>query len=360
MSLLCVIERPQWPAVRRMTRLALVAKASFVNVLMRVAIAAGRGCTAEGQRGVALRTAHHPMQAEQRKFGQVMIESKAGAPILLAVALVAGILELAAVRILAAMASGAVLGELLRGNYRGMAGVAIDLGVSAGQRILVALRVIVIRQPPTLIVMTVAAFRSKTGGMGIVSLVAAVAILGNLVVVVAAAMTGDAIGAVVHSEKFVAGFLEMIILRGFPLFGHMAFRAILAARSAVLIVGRMATDAALRGRLVVAADVTSVAGDVVVGSRQLELRLVVIELTAAPGRGVMALTAGLRQLRRVNVIRLVAAVAGRDDLAPLLGLLVATVAIQGRVRALQREVGEMMIELRTAELHDVGGATLVF
>src|SRR6202011_120645 len=51
--------------------------------------------------------------------------------------------------------------------------------------------------------------------------------------------------------------------------------------------------------------------------------------------------------------------AGRGRLAPGLAFFVACLTAQPRVCALEREVGEAMIELRAAELNDVGLAALV-
>src|ERR1700686_1932107 len=104
-SLLHMIEHPQRPTVRRMTALAFLAEAAFVHIVMRVALDAGQGRTTEGQRRMALCAAHHSMQPDQWEIGQVVIEYDVGAPGLLAVTGFATTLELAAVRILAAMAA---------------------------------------------------------------------------------------------------------------------------------------------------------------------------------------------------------------------------------------------------------------
>jgi hypothetical protein len=229
MRLLGMIEHPQLPAVRRMTGFTFAAETSFVKVFMRMALAAGRGRAVEGQRCMALGAAHDSMQTKQRKAGQVMIEHEAGAPILLAVALIAGFLQLAAMRILAAMTAGAILGQLLGGGDRSVAGIAIDLGVCADQRKVVPPSMVVTPQRPMLVVMTAVALCPKARGMRIVGFVATVTVLGNLVLVVAAGMAGEAIDALVHTEQFVAGFLQVIELGGLPFLGHMTLRAILAA-----------------------------------------------------------------------------------------------------------------------------------
>src|SRR3984893_11905075 len=122
----------------------------------------------------------------------------------------------------------------------------------------------------------------------------------------------------------------------------------------------MTTDAGFGRLLISAADVAAIARQGHVSSRQLEVRLVMIELAAGPTAGAVALAARLRELAAVRVIRLMAADAVRRSLAPRFAFLVATLAVEGSVRALECEVGELMIELRAAELDDVGLAALVF
>jgi hypothetical protein len=104
---------------------------------------------------------------------------------------------------------------------------------------------------------------------------------------------------------------------------------------------------------------TRVAGYVPVRARQFEVRLVVIELSAAPGRGAMALAARPVELSAVHVVVLMTIDAIRGCLAPGDAGLVAAIARESRVRAFEREVGQVMVELPTAQLHDIGFPTLV-
>ena len=108
-----VIENPQRPAIRRMAALAFLAEPALVHIIVHMAVDAGGFRLRESQRRMALRAAHDPVQAQQRKCAQVMIEDELGPPGILAVTGFAAALELAAVRILAAVAAGAVLGKLL-------------------------------------------------------------------------------------------------------------------------------------------------------------------------------------------------------------------------------------------------------
>ena len=158
-----------------------------------------------------------------------------------------------------------------------------------------------------LVVVAVLAFRAEARGMGIIGLMAAVAVLRNLVLVIAAAMAGETVDLRVHAQEVIAGFLQMIVFRGLPLLGHVALCAILAARAAMLIVGGMTAIAALRHRLVAAADVAGIAGHRQVRAGQLEFRLVVIELSASPAQRAVALAAFLLELPAVHVIGFMAA-----------------------------------------------------
>src|ERR1019366_10816310 len=122
----------------------------------------------------------------------------------------------------------------------------------------------------------------------------------------------------------------------------------------------MTTVAGLRCRLIAAADVTGITSHRHVGSRQFEVRLIVIESPAGPTHGAVALAALFSELSAVHIIGFVAADAGRRSLGPRNARLVATVARQRRMCALECEVGQVMSELLAAELHDVGRAALVF
>ena len=73
------------------------------------------------------------MQSEQGVFTQIVIELEFAPPVLLTVAFLAGFAELAAVRILGAMAIHAALAQLLRRCHGSVAGMAIELGVRALQ-----------------------------------------------------------------------------------------------------------------------------------------------------------------------------------------------------------------------------------
>ena len=284
-------------------------------IIVRMTVVAGGARVLEGQRGVALRTGREAMQAKQGEFTEVVIESQTGGPRLLAVALVARLAELAAMRILGAMTIDALLAQFLCRCHGAVAGMAVELGVHALQGEIVACRVIQIRYAPLLIVVAIAAFRAEAGGVRVVGTMAAVAILGNLVLIIAAAMTGAAVDPVVHAEQLEAGFLEMIVFRRFPFLGGMTFGARIAAGAAMLIVGCMAADAGLRSLFVGPADVAGVACNAAVGAGQPKLPLVVVEFRVSPAERAMALGARLRELSVMRILGLVTADAGLRGLA---------------------------------------------
>src|ERR1700684_973286 len=105
----------------------------------------------------------------------------------------AAALDLAAMWILAAMAVDTVLAELLLGGRRAVAGVTGDLGVRADEPELVAPEMIVVDRLPSIVIVAVLAFAAKAPGVRVVGPMAAVAVLWNLFLVVAAAMTGQAV-----------------------------------------------------------------------------------------------------------------------------------------------------------------------
>src|SRR5216684_3893908 len=183
MRLLRMIKNPQRPAVGRMAALAFLAEAALVHVIVRMALHAYRRRPAVGQRRVALRAADDAVQSEQREFRQVMIECHVGPPRNLAMTGFAPAVDLAAMRVFAAMAAHAVLGEFLRVHRCGMADVAVNLGVRALQREFGFRGVIIGHGLPPVVVMAVLALDAEAEGVSIISLVAAVAVLRDLVLV---------------------------------------------------------------------------------------------------------------------------------------------------------------------------------
>ena len=277
-----VIEAPDRPSIGRVAALALLAEAAMMHVLVSVTADAGRRRIPEGQRRVTLRAAHDPVQPEQWITRQIVIEKDVAAPALLAVAAVTAPLEPAAVRIFRAMTVVTSLAQFLLRNDRCVASVAGDPGVGSLQREVMTLQVIVIDRVPMLVVVAIPALAAIAARVSIIGVMAAPAVLGDLVLVVAAAVTGQTVDPVVHTEQRVAGFLLVIVFRGLPLAGGVAAATVRAPRAAVLIVRGVAAVAARGCRLVVSAHVAGVAARIDVRSRQFEIGLLVIELAARP------------------------------------------------------------------------------
>ena len=271
----------------------------------------------------------------------------------------AAALELAAVRVLAAMAASAVLGELLLRNHRGMTGVTVDLGVRPDERKMCLFCVIIGQRLPLLVIVAVIALLTEPRGVRVIGLVAAVTVLRDLVLVIASAVAGDAVDVRVHSEQRVTGLLQVVILRCLPLLGDMALTAVAAARAPMLIIGGVTADAGLRSLFVMAAYMAGITSHSPVRARQLETRRVVIEFPAGPTRRTVALAARLAELPTVRVVILVTIDTVGRSFAPGDAGLVATVAGERGMRTLEREVGQAMIELPAAQMHDVGVAALV-
>ena len=272
----------------------------------------------------------------------------------------AAAIELAAVRVLAAMASPAILWQFLLRNYRGMTGITVDLGVCSDEREARLFRVIVGHRLPFLVIVAVVALLTETPGVRIIGLVAAVAVLRDLVLVIATAVAGDAVNVRVYAEQRVTGLLQVVILRCLPLLGDVALTAVAAARATMLIIGGVAADAGLRCLLVMAAHVAGVTSHSPVRARQLEVRPVMIEFPTCPTRRAMALAARLAELPMVRVVALVAIDAVARSFAPGNAGFVTPVACERGMRPFQREVGQVVIELPAAQMHDIGVAALVF
>src|SRR5579871_3385769 len=96
------------------------------------------------------------------------------------------------------------------------------------------------------------------------------------------------------------------------------------------------------------------------GSGEPEGGLVVIEASAAPAHRAVAVTAGPLELPVVHIVAPVTEHAVRRRLAPELRRLMAAVATERAMGALERKFGQLVIKVRAIQLYDVGVAALVF
>lgn len=225
--LLGMIEAPQRPTIWRVAALALPAERPFVHVIGAVAVHAPRCGRHEGQASVTLRAARQPMQSDEREPAQIVVEDDVGAPVVLTVTGVARLLELAAVRIFTAVTGIAGRAEFLRRGRCGVAGVTGDAAVGADEGEVVATQVIVGRAGlPVIVVVTVGALGAEASRMRVVRMMAAEAVLRQLLVVVAGAMAGQTIQPVVRTEQGKPGFLEVIESGALPLIGVVTLAAV--------------------------------------------------------------------------------------------------------------------------------------
>jgi hypothetical protein len=184
-----MIEHPQPPAVRRVAGFAFFAQAAFMHILVRMAILARRGRTAESLSGMTLHAADDAMQPQQGKLRQIMIEFAVCAPGILTMAIGAFAGHLAGVRIFAAVAAFAIFRQLCT-RIGSVTGMAVEFRVRALQRKFMPRDMIVDNRMPLVVVVAILALRAEAPRVGVVGAVTAIAILRNFLLVVAAAMAG--------------------------------------------------------------------------------------------------------------------------------------------------------------------------
>ena len=238
-----------------------------------------------------------------------------------------------------------------------MAGLAGDLLMTSLERPVAVARVIEASgRLPLVVAVTLAAFLAHPSGVRVLALVAAEAVLRNLVLQVAAAVAVVAGDAAVYPVQRKARFLLVIELLRLPRLGRMAFLALDAALAVVDVVGLVAGDAFLRCVLVAVAEVAGRARDLRVLVAQREGGLVVVVTHVPPGTVVVAGAAVLAEASLMRLVFPMAAEAVPRDIAVLLAGGVAAAAGDVDVRAVELIVGEVVLELLGDELDDVAGA----
>ena len=185
---LAMVEVPLAPAVGRVALVTALAQGALVDVhllmtrkavLMRILISPGRMALAAGDDDVL------PEEGELR---QVVIEMDVVAPSLRRVTLSAVRAELSEMNITDAMTIGALLAHLLTRQRRSVTGGASYLGMQAGQ-CPVSIAIVVERgRFPRRIAMALATILTEARGMCILTCMATNAVLGNLLLQIAAAM----------------------------------------------------------------------------------------------------------------------------------------------------------------------------
>src|SRR3984893_7095990 len=359
-GLLAVIDLPHLPAVRRVASSAVLAQVALVHVVLLVTVDTLVADVAVLAGQMTLLAWKRDVQADQRKLREVVIEAHARAPALRRVAVIAFLAEMAGVHVVRPVAAQALSGQLLRGHTRGMAGMTGDLLVLAHEGPLGVARMVKARGLPLLATVAGAAVLAEPQGVRVLRLVAAEALARQLVLEISRAVAVVAGDAVVYTLEREAGLLLVIELRILPALGDVAFSALDTTVAVVHVVRLVAGDALFGRVLVTVAEVTGRAGWLKVLVAQWKHGLVVIVFHVAPRAGVVAGAAVAAQFAFVGLLLAMAAEALLGGVAVVLAGGVAALAHHDGVRAAQRIVGVLVIELLVTQLHDVCLPTQMF
>ena len=297
------------------------------------------------------------MQTQQWKFREIVIEAHPGPPTFGGVTLIALRAQFADVNIAGAVATGAVLRQLLRGHAGRVARMTIDLYVTTREFPVSVPVVVEVRRLPFLVTVTLAAVVAEASGMRVLPLVAADAFARQLVFQVSRAVTVLAVDGRVRALEPESRLFLVIELRGLPSRCGMAVAAFRATLTAVYIVRCVARHALTRCVLVMIPEVTGGARHADVFVAQWESGFVVIVGRMTPGGGVMAGIALTPEFALVGLVLLVAVHALGLRAAIRFSRHVAARACDRCVRPMQREVGALVIELLATEFDDVARAS---
>lgn len=166
------------------------------------------------------------MQSEERKVRQIVVELDLAAPAFGRMTLLAARTQLRAVHVTRAVATHAIVRKLLPCYLGRVTGMAVELFVLAHERPVSIAAVLKIGGLPGVVAMTLATVFAEAACVGILTLVAAGAGLGKLVVQVSAAVTVLAIQVRVAAQQRESGLLRVVELLGLPPGGRVAIGAL--------------------------------------------------------------------------------------------------------------------------------------
>jgi len=358
-GLLAVVKVPQAPSIRRMALGAVRPEAAMVDVVALVAVVAAPADIPILPRLVALLARYCHVQTHEWKICQVVIEGDRRLPTFGGMALVALHAELTGVDVARAMAGRAIGGQFLGGYRCGMTAVARHLLVSAAELPMSIACVLEAHGLPLVISMTFAALGAEPPRVRVLTLVAAEAILGNLVLQVAAAMAILAVDIRVCAFEGKTGLLLVIELRRLPARGGMTVTAFRTAVAPMDIVRGVAGDTFLRRSFVAVAQMTAHARHLDMLVAQWIGGFIVIEPGPLPGSRLVTSAAIATELTCVRLFLFVAIHAVGEGLAEGLVPDVTARAVDTGMCAMQWKIGALVIELLAAQLHDVRIATMV-
>ena len=354
-----VIEAPLLPVDGVVTGGAVVVEATFVGIVVPMAVDAGGRRIAEDLRPVAVLALGLCVRTQQREPGQPMIEEDVLLPVGLVVALLAGGALRAFVRVVVFVAIVAAGVERHFIDRLDVTGLAFDGLVGAVQGVV---RVGVVIEDDVV-----------PGVAGVAALAGSPEMTLVLVVVLVAGDAGDleligkgilavtiAAGQVrVFTVEREAGIARVVEERVFPSGRTVAIAALLAALAVVRIVFRVAAVTGHRRLLECLVGVTVQAGRLQMFADEWIARVVVIECHVFPAGRRMAVAAGRAEGTLVDVVVGMAVRAFVRGFTVLCARFVTRIAPGFLVFAQQQVVCQRVIERIPVQVHDIRVAPLV-
>ena len=359
LCLLAVIELPERPAIGVMAAGALLAEPAFVNVLGTMTCEAFDRRIAIGTRRMAFLAGNAGVQPDERKSRKVVVEPDVVPPPGLLVARLAVAPHRAGVGVVGRMAAMAVLGHRLLLYDAGMAAVAGQFLVGTAQLEPGARRVIIGRDSPFLLAVTIGAGTTKASRMPVSGGVAASALSWERRLEVAATVTRITGQRLVPPFQRVTGRLRMIEAGLLPVHCAMAGRAVSTAGPAMNVIRGVTVDTPHRRALETWIAVAGSTRHPAMRVFERESRLVVIELRRLETGRLVAVSTGASKLPMVGIVIAMTVLAELRRVAERLPCCVTGVASGRGVGAGQWKIGPLVVEALGVEVDDIGGASLV-
>ena len=354
-----MVEPPSRPAVRVVATLAVRSELAIVRVGLRVADTALAADVAELRRLVTRFARLHCVQPQERKPGDIVIETNLLPPARVAVTTAAVVALTPGMSVVVEMAGCTFRRKFFLLRVRAMALLTGGLRVLAVEWEVRLLGVIEAHLLPAPLRMAARAVAPVAPPMDVVSRVASDATVVELLLLERPRMAGTAIhpGMAVRQRKI--RLLAMIEDRRVPLLRRVAARAVATELPAVDIIGRVTGTAVRRSSLVTFPHVTQAARHALVLPFEREIGLRVVELGSAPPFRLVAAGAVLPETTAVRIVLAVAVRAVGAGRSIRLAFAVAITACDRTMLALEIKVRESMSEVRGVEPQDVGSAALV-
>jgi len=294
------------------------------------------------------------VKSEERKLREVMIEEDIGRPRLLIVTPPTVLGLLPTMDVIRRVTSDAAALELLAKCVAAMAPLAADTLVRTKQWKLGVLGVVEAGVLPTGRAVTGITRVTVPAPVLVITSMTAPAILGQLLLVEGARVTGRARGALVSADQRESRIPAVVEARLLPLRGFVATLALRAESTAVGVVESMTALAPVRHPMVASGRMTEGAGHFRMAPQQSKPRLVVVEPGRPPALAHVTVGARIAHAPIVRIVGPMAVDALARRLSELLRSLVTTVALCMLVGAFERKVAVGMVEGLLLQPHDVG------